>query len=475
MRFTVDELLRAGSHKWDKKDVDIVILRNLEDLCRKINALGYEPPMRATSCLRSIADQKRINPKAMGSSHCFDTETEILTHKGWKKYKEISVGDDIFSFNMDTGAIENDKIKNIIIQNYTGNMVHISNTRIDICVTDLHELVLKKDNNQYIRNQNNPTKGEKIANSIYIQEKKKPYKKQYAKDLLGKRKKFVVSAQKELQPTEPSFFDLLVCAFICDGFYTSANVISFNFIRQRKINRLKSILDECGIEYKTYSISRKKNKGETIRITNPQIVSKIRKLCGKDKNIPVQWLTRDSNNINALLKELCFYDGHYDNRTGCESFLFTTTNVNNKDIISAMGCLCGHRAIVSALKRTSENDRWKDAYNIYFKPTQYVRHEATQSKNIEYIEGVENKIVWCIQSCNTTLIVRRNGKIFISGNCFGAAADIADADGKLKAWCVANKSKLIECGLWMEDPKYTSSWCHLQIYTPLSMNRYFNP
>lgn len=82
MRFDVDELLRAGSHKWDKKDVDIVILRNLEDLCRKINALGYQPPMVATSCLRSIKDQQRINPSAMGSSHLYGCAVDISDPDG---------------------------------------------------------------------------------------------------------------------------------------------------------------------------------------------------------------------------------------------------------------------------------------------------------------------------------------------------------------------------------------------------------
>lgn len=82
MKFTVDELLQAGSYKWNKKDVDDVTLRNLEDLCRKINALGYTPPMYASSCLRSIADQKRINPKAMGSSHLYGCAVDIADADG---------------------------------------------------------------------------------------------------------------------------------------------------------------------------------------------------------------------------------------------------------------------------------------------------------------------------------------------------------------------------------------------------------
>lgn len=82
MRFSVSELLKAGNHKWDIKEVDDITLRNLEDLCRKVNALGYAPPMYATSCLRSIESQKRINPSAMGSSHLFGCAVDIADPKG---------------------------------------------------------------------------------------------------------------------------------------------------------------------------------------------------------------------------------------------------------------------------------------------------------------------------------------------------------------------------------------------------------
>lgn len=82
MRFDVKELLSAGSHKWEEKDVDPITLRNLEDLCRKINALGYQPAMYASSCLRSFADQKRINPKAMGSSHLYGCAVDVIDKDG---------------------------------------------------------------------------------------------------------------------------------------------------------------------------------------------------------------------------------------------------------------------------------------------------------------------------------------------------------------------------------------------------------
>lgn len=82
MKFTLTELLNAGSHKWKESDVDVVVKRNLEDLIRKVNALGYQPPMRASSCLRSIKDQQRINPKAMGSSHLYGCAVDIADPTG---------------------------------------------------------------------------------------------------------------------------------------------------------------------------------------------------------------------------------------------------------------------------------------------------------------------------------------------------------------------------------------------------------
>lgn len=94
MKFSLEELLNAGSHKWKIWEVDKVTIRNLEDLIRKVNALGYQPPMRASSCLRSLKDQERINPKAMGSSHLYGCAVDIADPKGeLKKWLETRYGE----------------------------------------------------------------------------------------------------------------------------------------------------------------------------------------------------------------------------------------------------------------------------------------------------------------------------------------------------------------------------------------------
>ena len=70
---------------------------------------------------------------------------------------------------------------------------------------------------------------------------------------------------------------------------------------------------------------------------------------------------------------------------------------------------------------------------------------------------------------------RINPKAMGSAHLYGCALDIKDPDGKLAKWLKKNEKKLIECGLWMEDPKYTPGWSHLQSIRPASGNRYFIP
>ncbi|MCQ2075946.1 MAG: hypothetical protein MJZ20_02785 [Bacteroidaceae bacterium] len=82
MKFSLSEVLSCGSHKFKESEIDLVTKRNLLDLIDKVNALGYTPPMRATSCLRSLEDQKRINPSAMGSSHLYGCAIDIADPKG---------------------------------------------------------------------------------------------------------------------------------------------------------------------------------------------------------------------------------------------------------------------------------------------------------------------------------------------------------------------------------------------------------
>lgn len=62
-----------------------------------------------------------------------------------------------------------------------------------------------------------------------------------------------------------------------------------------------------------------------------------------------------------------------------------------------------------------------------------------------------------------------------SNHLTGCAVDISDPNRKLQKWCLENVGILASIGLWMEDFKYTPTWCHFQVVPPKSGKRFFIP
>lgn len=62
-----------------------------------------------------------------------------------------------------------------------------------------------------------------------------------------------------------------------------------------------------------------------------------------------------------------------------------------------------------------------------------------------------------------------------SNHLLALAVDIGDPDRTLAQWCVSNPDKLAECGIWIEDPRFTATWLHAQIVQPKSGKRIYIP
>jgi hypothetical protein len=58
----------------------------------------------------------------------------------------------------------------------------------------------------------------------------------------------------------------------------------------------------------------------------------------------------------------------------------------------------------------------------------------------------------------------------------GQGVDLQDhADRRLARWCLRNLDRLEGLGLYMEDPRWTPSWLHLQCVPPASGKRVYIP
>lgn len=62
-----------------------------------------------------------------------------------------------------------------------------------------------------------------------------------------------------------------------------------------------------------------------------------------------------------------------------------------------------------------------------------------------------------------------------SAHRVGRAIDVYDPERKLAAWCIKNKAALAKHGLYIEDPRWTPGWVHVQDISPESGKRVYIP
>lgn len=78
------------------------------------------------------------------TGHCFDTETEILTPTGWKRYNEIVIGSEVMTLNRQTGNMEPNQTTAVHIYDDFDELVHLDHRSTSLAVTDKHGLWLAK-------------------------------------------------------------------------------------------------------------------------------------------------------------------------------------------------------------------------------------------------------------------------------------------------------------------------------------------
>lgn len=73
--------------------------------------------------------------------NCFSDDMEILTRTGWKLFKDVSIGEEIFSLNPVTRCPEWVEAVFVFCRDYSGDMVRFSSRNLDCLVTPEHEMI----------------------------------------------------------------------------------------------------------------------------------------------------------------------------------------------------------------------------------------------------------------------------------------------------------------------------------------------
>lgn len=430
--FTIEELSRSDKAKRmgmsnvppkEQEENLVALVDSVLDPLRE----AYGSPIHVNSGYRSVGLNELIKG-AKNSQHCFDSETEVLTTSGWKKYNEIQEVDELFSYNMDKDIIEVTPIDDIIIRDYEGEMINIVNRNIDLMVTDGHRMVVRTATHKYQRKTNKELSEKEIEYFNSLKTDNDKFHIERAKDIFQKRRIFKCASKYDGETEIELNFAKFCLAFISDGYWqfkhskkTSTVGIGFRLKKQRKMDILNYLFESMGWHYTVH----KDDSGVYNYYIRSCYAQKVMDIVGKEKTIPLSFLEIGSEKMRELIYFYSHFDGSRDKRDNCTGLCLFSSYKENADILQTMCTLSGMRNSMSIRPESTYKIAGcegisKESYTISIAP----ETNETKVSEIGFSKSSYKGKVWCVNNRNKTLIVRRNGKVSIQGNCKGEAADI---------------------------------------------------
>lgn len=343
----------------------------------------------------------------IGGGGCVDCDTEFFTGEGWKKISDYTDGDKVLQWNYDG----------------TAELVY-PERYIKLPEKYLYHFESKYGINQTLSLEHNV---------IWRSAKGKIYKtkfsdlyKQYLDSYTNLRKLHFITTfdyNKKDNVIKLTDDEIRLCiAVFADGHFskdaynpnsTVYQVVRFNLKKERKITRLRNLLDRMGIEYREIKL-----KGTGLGYTDFYFKSPL--LC---KNFPKEWYNCTKHQKQVIIDEINYWDGcHKINNC------YSTTHKEDADFIQFVYSSMGYRATIRI------DDRKGQKYKTYGK--EYVRKSVgyevrytnsiypglncdkrslDKHVNIDKVETIDG-YKYCFTVPSGALVLRRDNKIFITGN-----------------------------------------------------------
>lgn len=356
------------------------------------------------SYIREHLDPKSIVVKITTVHTCYSSDTEVLTESGFvnvaelhnnlNKYGEHKVA----TYNLETNKIEYQKPINYHKRYYKGKMVEFLRSRQ--LVTPNHRVVYRTDWDNRV-NVNNPYKVG-IADTLMDSDCIIPIAG--ICDFTG----FIPSLNRLW---DEKLFAELLGIYIAEGSYsTTKGGRTYCRISQNKKNpafaRIEYLLTELGIEYR---IELNRGDNYNFRITKDLELIAFFKTFGRsaDRFIPDNYKYCYPEISLALVAGFYQGDGSMVKNNANYTTISYRLASDIQEVLSLNGVGC------KLYKRP--NAECFDVIQYIRKDGKikpYIREYAKDINEVDYADNV-----YCLTVPNSTLVMRRKGKIFISGNC----------------------------------------------------------
>jgi len=332
-----------------------------------------------------------VNVPTRVGFQCISEDTEILGRDGWKKHNEVKEGDTIVTFNVDGGFLEYLPVKHVFAREYKGKMYNLKNRISDQLISPDHRIIRRKFNSER-----------------YVLEK--------VEDVLKLKSPFMIPIGsggniKGDTSLSEDVIKLIAWAVSEGSLDKSGRGDGRISIYQSKVKspyEYEEIIAICHNLGLKYTERTQQGIGDDCNVIRFDADSTRKILNYFDSNkergikfIPDIILNADTESSRLFIETYIQGDG-YD---ACK---IVTTSKAIKDGLLQVIVNAGYGATVLVRKPDNELSK-KDRFII-----RVIKHKNTYINKIKEVEY--EGIIWCPNTENETVIARRNGKIFITGN-----------------------------------------------------------
>ena len=344
---------------------------------------------------------------------CADMFTEILTKNGWKKWDEVTLNDEIATFDILDETIHYHKPYAIYRYEYKGELVVIENQWVAQYVTLNHRVLLKYVHSAIHKKPDDFWHYEQADSLRPYSGILIPLSGKYEGDL------DVGSVERA------ELLGWILSEGCLSGLKKGKGITIYqsNDANPDKVKRIEELLQKCRIDY-----TRIDRKGQRTIIRDKEYVR--HEVCfyikkrGQNWQWILDWINDDKTpkwrllhikygQLKALYRGIIAGDGHH-RKDGRDSF-----TQKNEYIREWFRTLCIHLG-----KRTTEfnKPRLRSAGTVFVTNKNYAQiHESDFKECIKRVNY--GGIVWCPYLPNTNFVARRKGcdgkwRYFITGNTF---------------------------------------------------------
>lgn len=334
-------------------------------------------------------------------TNCLDDKVECLTKRGWLKYNELSVDDDIYTFNIKTGKGEWGKVDRVNVYEIDKKVFRFSNSFFEVICTKEHKWVVK----------NRKTSWKLVSSSELSSDMNIPRSAEF-------NDTNIVSEIGE-------DFAAFVGWYITEGniFYNKSKkdgriLIDNPILRisqsqtanPSKCDEIRNLLFRLNVNFNE---NHQKDGCIQFMISsfngNKSFIDNVLKYCPNKK------LT--SNFVNSLTKPertslmwaMLKGDGHFDPRN--EHWNYACVDRETIDNFQTLTTLLGIQSSVSIYDRSLPNVSRKLMYIVHLKKNSNLNVYHLNRQEVHY-----KGIVWCPTTSNETWLARRDGQLFFTGN-----------------------------------------------------------